>query len=406
VSQAIPQAGDNRQFGDYYNDIYARGMLAGEQPTMPMSWSELERRAAEAMDARTAAYVFGGAGTEDTMRANLEAFRRWRIVPRVMRGGGDRDLRTNVLGTEMPAPLLLAPIGVQKLVHPDGELASARAAAAVGLPIVVSTASATSLEEIAEANGDSPRWYQLYWPRDDRLTESIVGRAEEAGYEALVVTVDNYLPGWKPRDLQEAYLPFLEGIGIAQFVSDPVFREALEKAPEDDIGPAVGHYLNVFVNPEQTWERLSWLRERTSLPILLKGILHPDDAREAMRRGMDGIVVSNHGGRQVDGAIASLDALHEVAHAVGGRIPILFDSGVRSGADIFKALALGADAVLIGRPYVWGLALEGQAGVEAVLLMLLAELDLTMVLSGFTKPGELDPSVLARAGGDSMIGLP
>ena len=406
MSQAIPQAGDSRQFGDYYNDIYARGMLAGEQPTMPMSWSELERRAAEAMDARTAAYVFGGAGTEDTMRANLDAFRRWRIVPRVMRGGGDRDLRANVLGTEMPAPVLLAPIGVQKLVHPDGELASARAAAAVGLPIIVSTASATSLEQIAEANGDSPRWYQLYWPRDDRLTESIVGRAEEAGYEALVVTVDNYLPGWKPRDLQEAYLPFLEGIGIAQFVSDPVFREALEKAPEDDIGPAVGHYLSVFVNPRQTWERLSWLRERTSLPILLKGILHPDDAGEAMRRGMDGIVVSNHGGRQVDGAIASLDALHAVAHAVGGQMPILFDSGVRSGADIFKALALGADAVLIGRPYVWGLALEGQAGVEAVLLMLLAELDLTMVLSGFTKLGELDPSVLTRAGGDSTIGPP
>jgi lactate 2-monooxygenase len=385
-------------FGDYSNEIYGRGWLAKETPSLPVSWAELERRAAEALEPRAAAYVYGSAGSEDTARANLEAFRKWRIVPRALRPVTDRELRTVVLGTEMPAPLLIAPVGVQTIVHPDGELATARAAAALGVPMVVSTASATSLEEVAKANGDSPRWYQLYWPRDDEITASIVGRAERAGYGALVLTVDNYVPGWKPRDLQNAYMPFLEGIGIAQFTSDPVFRAALEKSPEEDTGAAVGRYIDVFVNPAQTWERLAWLRETTSLPILLKGILHPDDAREALRRGIDGIIVSNHGGRQVDGAIAALDALTAIVDAVGDEIAVLFDSGIRGGADVLKALALGADAVLLGRPYLWGLALEGQAGVETVLRMVLAELDLTMVLSGLMKLEEVDRSALIRAG--------
>jgi lactate 2-monooxygenase len=390
----VSEAASGQPFGDYYREIYARGMLANEQPTMPISWAELARAAEEALEPRAAAYVYGGAGSEDTMRANLDAFRRWRIVPRFMRAVGDRRLRTEVLDTAMPAPVMLAPIGVQTLVHPDGELASARAAASLGLPIVVSTAASTTLEDIAEAGGDAPRWYQLYWPGDDELTASLVRRAEAAGYGALVVTVDNYVPGWKPRDLQRAYLPFLEGIGIAQFVSDPVFRAALQTTPEEDIGAAVGHYIAVFVNPDQTWERLAWLREQTSLPIVLKGILHPDDAREAVRRGVDGIVVSNHGGRQVDGAIAALDALGTVVDAVGGELAILFDSGIRSGADVVKALALGADAVLLGRPYLWGLALEGQAGVETVLRMLLAELDLTMALTGHMSVDDLDRSAL------------
>jgi lactate 2-monooxygenase len=385
-------------FADYSNEIYGKGLLAGETPSLPVVWSELERQAAQALEPRTAAYVFGGAGTEDTMRANLDAFRKWRIVPRMLRQVADRDLNTTVLGTAMPAPLLLAPIGVQTLVHPDGERATARAAGALGVPMVVSSASATSLEDIAESNGDSPRWYQLYWPNDDEITASIVRRAEQNGYSALVVTVDNYTPGWKPRDLEQAYLPFLEGIGIAQFTADPVFRSQLEKPPEEDIGAAVGHYIGVFVNPNQTWDRLAWLRETTSLPILLKGILHPDDAREAVRRGIDGIIVSNHGGRQLDGAIAALDALVGIVDAVDGEIAILFDSGVRSGADVLKALALGADAVLLGRPYLWGLALEGQAGVETVLRMLLAELDLTLVLSGLMGLDQVDRGILAHGG--------
>jgi isopentenyl diphosphate isomerase/L-lactate dehydrogenase-like FMN-dependent dehydrogenase len=252
------------------------------------------------------------------------------------------------------------------------------------------------MEEIAEAGGDGPRWYQLYWTSDDELTASLISRAERAGYSALVVTVDNAFPGWKPRDLAEAYLPFLEGIGIAQYLSDPVFQSGLEKPPEEDIGAAVGHFLGVFANPGLTWDRLDWLRSTTSLPVVVKGILHPDDAREARERGVDAIVVSNHGGRQIDGAIASLDALPPIMDAVGDGMAVLLDSGIRSGADVFKALALGADAVLVGRPYLWGLALDGQNGVETVLRSLLAELDLTMTLSGFTRASEIDGGALRQ----------
>jgi lactate 2-monooxygenase len=384
-------------FGDYYREIYAKGMLAGERPTLPMAWADLEERAREALDDRAVAYIFGGAGSEDTMRSNLDAFRRWRIVPRVLRKDlSVRDLSLELLGTSMPAPVLLAPIGVQTLLHEEGELASARAAAELGLPLITSTASATALEEIAEANGDGPRWFQLYWPDDDELAASLVRRAEGAGYSAIVLTVDNYVPGWKPRDLEQAYLPFLEGIGIAQYLSDPVFKSGLEKSPEEDIGAAVGHFLGVFANPALTWERLEWLRGATSMPLVIKGILHPDDAREARERGVDAIVVSNHGGRQIDGAIASLDALPPIIDAVGGQMTVLLDSGIRSGADAFKALALGADAVLVGRPYLWGLALDGQNGVETVLRCILAELDLTMALSSCTTLGDVDSSLLRR----------
>jgi lactate 2-monooxygenase len=381
-------------FADYYREIYARG-LGGEVPSIPVAVADLEAAAAEAMEPRAANYVFAGAGSHKTMDANREAFERRRIVPRMLRDVAARDLSTTVLGTTMPAPLTLAPIGVQKIVHPEGELASARAAAALGVPMIASTASAFTWEEIAEAGGDGPRWLQLYWPNDRRLVESFVGRAEAAGYSAIVVTVDTFIPGWKPRDLQQAWLPFLEGMGNANFFQDPVFRADLEKTPEEDVGAATGHYLGVYVNPSLTWDDLAWLRELTELPILVKGIQHPEDAREAARRGLDGIVVSNHGGRQVDGAVASLDALPAIAEAAGEDLAVLFDSGIRGGADVIKALALGADAVLLGRPYVWGLALEGQAGVETVLKMVLAELDLTMALCGYTSPTQLGPDALA-----------
>jgi L-lactate dehydrogenase (cytochrome) len=379
---------------DYYREIYLRG-LGGETPAIPVSVAELERIAVEAMEPRAANYVGAGAGSEDTIRANAEAFRRRRIVPRMLRDVAERDLSTELLGTAMPAPLMLAPIGVQKVLHEEGELATARAAAAVGTPMIASTAAHFSLEEIAEASGEAPRWFQLYWANDLRLVESFVERAERAGYGAIVVTVDTFIPGWKPRDLQGAWLPFLEGKGVANYFQDPVFREALEKTPEEDQGAATGHFLGVQANPSLTWDDLAQLRGMTSLPILVKGIQHVDDAREAARRGLDGIVVSNHGGRQVDGGIASLDALESIAEAVGDDLAILFDSGVRGGADVLKALALGADAVCLGRPYIWGLTLGGQAGVEAVLKMVLAELDLTMALCGLTRPAEITRELLA-----------
>jgi isopentenyl diphosphate isomerase/L-lactate dehydrogenase-like FMN-dependent dehydrogenase len=380
-------------FADYYREIYARG-LGGETPTIPVPVAELERLAEEAMDDRAANYVFAGAGSHGTMDANRAAFERRRIVPRMLRDVAERDLSTNVLSTALPAPLLLAPIGVQKVVHPEGEKATARAAASLGLPMIASTASHFTMEEIAEAGGDSPRWFQLYWASDRGLVESFVSRAEAAGYGAIVLTVDTFLPGWKPRDLQQAWLPFLEGSGNANYLQDPVFRASLEKTPEEDLGAATGHYLSVLSNPSLNWDDLEWLRGVTDLPIVLKGIQHADDAREAARRGVDGIVVSNHGGRQVDGAIGSLDDLPAIAEAAGDDLAILFDSGVRSGSDVIKALALGADAVCLGRPYIWGLALDGQAGVETVLKMILAELDLTMALCGHTSPDQLSPDAL------------
>jgi L-lactate dehydrogenase (cytochrome) len=380
-------------FADYYRQIYALGM-GGETPSIPVAVAELERLAHGAMDERAANYVFAGAGSEQTMDANRAAFQRRRIVPRMLRDVASRDLSTTLLGTEMPAPLMLAPIGVQKVVHPDGELATARAAASLGVPMIASTASHFTLEEIAAAGGDAPRWFQLYWPNDRDLAASFVGRAEAAGYGAIVLTVDTFIPGWKPRDLQQAWLPFLNGMGVANYFQDPVFRAALEQTPEEEPGAATGHFLGVQANPALSWDDLEWLRERTELPIVIKGIQHPDDALEAARRGIEGIVVSNHGGRQVDGAIAALDALPPIVEVAGDDLTILFDSGVRSGSDAIIALALGADAVCLGRPYIWGLALEGEQGVEAVLRMVLAELDLTMALCGYTRPDQLGPDAL------------
>jgi lactate 2-monooxygenase len=383
-------------FASYQGEIFLRG-LAGERPDQPLAWAELAQAAQRVADPQGWDYVAGGAGTSDTMRANEEAFRRWRIVPRMLRDVSSRDLSVTVLGTECPAPVALAPVGIQTVVHDDGEQASARAAAAVGLPMVVSTMSTTTLEEIAAA-GDGPKWFQLYWPTDRDLAASFLARAEAAGYRAIIVTLDTFLPGWKTRDLQRAWQPFLQGVGIANFLSDPVFRARLAAPPEDDPQAAVGEFVGVFTNPRLTWDDLEFLRSRTTLPIALKGILHPDDARAAREHGMDAVVVSNHGGRQVDGAIASLDALPAIVDAVGDDVDVLLDSGVRSGADVVKALALGADAVLLGRPYIWGLAVGGEAGVLAVLRALLAELDLTVGLSGHTRPGQLHPGLLVREG--------
>jgi isopentenyl diphosphate isomerase/L-lactate dehydrogenase-like FMN-dependent dehydrogenase len=314
----------------------------------------------------------------------------------MLRDVGVRDLRTDVLGTRLPAPLMLAPVGVQSIVHPDGELATGRAAAELGVPAVLSTASSYTIEQVAEAMGDAPRWFQLYWPSDPELAASFLQRAERAGYGAIVVTLDTWLLAWRPRDLEQAYLPFLKGIGVANYFSDPVFRASLEKPPEEDLQAAVGQWVAKYSDPTVTWDNLSLLRESTELPIVLKGIQHADDARRAADAGMDGIIVSNHGGRQVDGAIASLDALPPIVDAVPDDFPVLFDSGVRTGADAFKALALGARAVLIGRPFVWGLAVGGEQGVRQVLRGLLAELDLTVALSGHTGFGQVGPDVLVR----------
>jgi lactate 2-monooxygenase len=378
---------------NFQYEIYAGG-LVDQAPKLPVSVANLEERAREVMSAEAFGYVAGGAGAERTMQANLQAFARWEIVPRMLRDVSVRDLSTSVLGTAMAAPVMLAPVGVQGIVHPEAELAASMAAAAVGLPFILSTASSHSMEAVAEVIGEGSRWYQLYWPKDRDLAASFVNRASQAGYSAIVVTLDTWMLGWRPRDLGHAYLPFLKGEGVANYFSDPVFRAALQDPPEQDPGPAIGHWAYQFANPSVTWDDLAWLREQTALPIVLKGILHPEDARRAVREGVDGVIVSNHGGRQVDGAIGALDALPAIREAVGGDLPLLFDSGIRTGADVFKALALGANAVCLGRPYVWGLALDGRTGVEQVLRCLLAELDLTIALSGYTAVTQLDRSSL------------
>jgi lactate 2-monooxygenase len=395
MSDADP-ALQEQPYANFQYEIYAGG-LADQVPPQPLTAAALEERAREILSAEAFGYVAGGAGSELTMAANLRAFERWQILPRMLRDVSQRDLSTTVLGTSMPAPVMLAPVGVQSIVHPDGELAVGRAAAAKGLPFILSTAASHTMEDVAEAVGPASRWYQLYWPKDRDLAESFVARAGDAGYEAIVVTLDTWMLGWRPRDLRNAYLPFLKGEGVANYFSDPVFRGALERSPEEDPGPAIGHWAYQFANPTVTWNDPAWLREQTQLPIVLKGILRADDARRALDAGVDGLIVSNHGGRQVDGSIGALDALPAVREVVGRDFPLLFDSGIRTGADIFKALALGANAVCLGRPYMWGLAIDGQAGVEYVLRCLLAELDLTLALSGYTEISQVGPAALCRA---------
>ncbi|HEY4809601.1 MAG TPA: lactate 2-monooxygenase [Solirubrobacteraceae bacterium] len=386
-------------YANFQYEIYAGG-LADQVPAQPLTAVALEERAREILSPEAFGYVAGGAGAERTMAANLCGFERWQILPRMLRDVSQRDLSTTVLGTSMPAPVMLAPVGVQAIVHPEGELAVGRAAAAMGLPFILSTAASHTMEDVADAvelTHPATRWYQLYWPKDRDLAQSFVARAADAGYEAIVVTLDTWMLGWRPRDLQNAYLPFLKGEGVANYFSDPVFCGALEKSPEEAPGPAIGHWAYQFANPTVTWNDLAWLREQTQLPIVLKGIIRADDARRALDAGVDGLIVSNHGGRQVDGSIGALDALPAVREVVGRDFPLLFDSGIRTGADIFKALALGADAVCLGRPYMWGLAIDGQAGVEYVLRCLLAEFDLTLALSGYTEISQVGPAALCRA---------
>src|SRR5215213_6922074 len=330
--------------------------------TIPDDLSQLEAQAAKVLDPEALAYILAGAGDTDTTRANAAAFRRWKIRRRKARKPAKVDLSTTILGTRMPAPVLFAPIGVQTLAHPDGDLASARAAAELGLTFIHSTQGAYKMEDVAAANGDGSRWYQLYWPTDDELVASFLRRAKAAGYTHLVITLDTTLLGWRPLDLDRGYSPFLENKGIANYTSDAVFRRRLKAPAEVDPVAAGATFASLFQNPGLNWRQLPLIRRNWDGPILLKGIQSVRDAQLAAGHRIDGIVVSNHGGRQVDGAIASLDALPPIVDAVGDRLAVLFDSGIRTGRDAYKALALGADAVLIGRPYIYGLALGGQRG--------------------------------------------
>ncbi|GIT82028.1 lactate 2-monooxygenase [Leifsonia sp. LS1] len=417
---------------DAQSEIYRAG-VSGTRPRIPVGPIALERAAERRMSRAAFAYVAGSAGAERTARANLEAFRARRIVPRVLRDVAERDLGVYLFGVRRPTPLLLAPIGVLELARRGGDALAARAAASVGIPAVLSTQASTPMEGVAAAMdavrpGES-RWFQLYWSSSRDLVASLVERAERSGCEAIVVTLDTHVLGWRPRDLDLGYLPFSRGLGIAQYTSDPVFRRLVAervaggpsrarprvtpaaiasfasilrhhpggtrrnlRSPEPLA--AVETFLDVFADPSLTWDDLTFLRERTRLPIVLKGVLHPDDARRAVDAGVDAVQVSNHGGRQLDGEVAALDALPAVVDAVDGRLPVLFDSGVRGGADAVIALALGARAVAIGRPYVYALALAGEEGVRELLRNVVAELDITLGLAGVRSVGELVAGVL------------
>ncbi len=379
----------------YQDEIYLNG-LTGKVPDLPTDLGRLEEAARSAMAPRAFDYVAGAAGSDDTARENLAAFRRWRIVPRMLANVSTPSYSRTVLGANLPVPVLLAPVGVLGMAHPDAESAVARAAAAAGVPMILSTAATTAMEDVAAASGTGQRWYQLYWPKDRAVAASFLGRAQAAGYSVLVVTLDTRILAWRPRDLDNGYLPFLQGVGIQNYLSDPAFQAGLTSPVDVDPDAAVMRYTQIFGDLSLTWDDIPFLRQHWNGPIVLKGILSVEDAVGAADAGMDGIIVSNHGGRQVDGSIAALDALPAVADAVGGRLTVMFDSGIRGGADMLKALALGAQAVLIGRPYVYGLALGGEAGVRHVLRVLRNDFELTMRLAGKARLSELGPDCLQR----------
>jgi len=415
---------------DHLRSIYLAG-VGGKRPHVPFDTAALEREARQRLSPEACAYIAGGAGAGRTVAANTDDFDRWRIRPRMLNDVSRVDLSTRLFGTDLPAPLLLAPLGVMELAHPESDLAVGRAAASHGVPLIFSNQASRPMEEVAAAMGDAPRWFQLYWSREEDLVKSLVKRAEACGCSAIVLTLDTKMLGWRTRDLDLAYLPFLRGKGIAQYTSDPVFRRLLDEMGDDPDTPkprvnlnsiatlwqmlraypgrpldnlrsgrarkAVKLFTEIYTNPTLNWEHVERLRGYTRLPIILKGVLHPAEAARAVDAGVDGLIVSNHGGRQVDGAISSIAALPAIAEVVGGRIPLILDSGVRSGADMVKALALGASAVAIGRPYAYGLAIAGEDGVREVIRGLLSDFELNLRLSGGVSPADIDRDWLVPA---------
>lgn len=378
----------------YQLKIYFEGMK-DKKPLLPVAFEELELQAERIMDPEAFAYIAGGAGGEATMYNNMHAFNSRQIIPRMMGDVSQRSISTELFGKKLSSPLLLGPIGVLSIAHSEAEVAVARAGRTLHLPQVVSSVSSKTIEEIGVVNGDNPHWFQLYWGRNNDFTKSIISRAERAGYSAIVVTLDTRIFAWRERDIQNAYLPFLYKLGLANYFSDPVFQLLIKDCSNDPV-QVLMHFANCFSNPASRWEDLAMIKNCTKLPVIVKGILHPDDARKAIDNGADGIIVSNHGGRQCDGAVGALDMLEEVADAVGNRTTILFDSGIRRGADVFKAMALGAKAVLVARPYAYGLALAGEQGVMEVMANLLADTELTLGLAGCNSWNETSKHLLRK----------
>ncbi len=375
---------------DYYLKFYLDG-LDGHLPQYPFSFADLEKRATTMMSDSLFHYVAGGSGDEHTQSVNVSAFEHWGMTPRMLVGASERDIAIELFGMKLPSPFFMAPIGVTGIVERDkkGEVQAAKAAAATGIPLCVSTLTQDRLEDISPHFGDTPGFFQLYTPSDRELAESFISRAETSGYKVLVVTLDTWMPGWRPRDVSFSNFPQLRGWCLTNYVTDKRFLDILGQDPEKDLRDTAKAFASVF-GTSLTWEDLAWLRGTTKLPIVLKGICHPQDAKRAIDAGMDGIYVSNHGGRQANGGRAAIDMLPDVV-AVAGDTPVLFDSGIRTGVHAVKAMALGATAVGIGRPYAYGLAIGGAAGVEHVLRNFLAETEIQMGIDGY-------PSIAALRG--------
>lgn len=407
---------NNFSAAERQGEIYTLG-ISGTKSKIPFDNTALAKKAAAKMSKEAFAYIAGGAGLQHSIENNRNDFSRWRIIPKMLQDVSVRDTSVNLFDKKLPVPLLLSPIGVLEMVHKDADLAVAKAAANMDIPMIFSNQASVPMEKVANVMGNHNRWFQLYWSKSNELVESLVTRAEKAGCSAIVVTLDTTLLGWRTEDLELAYLPFLRGKGIAQYVSDPIFQQLLDEPEKETDTPlkpkinlqtvkfiyelmsnypgnffnnlktqrpmkAVKKFINIYSRPSLTWEDLAFLRKITKLPILLKGILHPEDAQKALDYGVDGLIVSNHGGRQVDGSISSIMALPKIAKIINHKIPILMDSGIRGGADIFKAINLGATAVCIGRPYVYGLTIDGQKGVEDIIKNYWADFEFTMALAG------------------------
>lgn len=401
-------------YSEYELEIYRNGILLEQPPVATTNPNKLEAQARSILKPEAFNYVFGGAGEQSTMDSNRLAFRQWKLIPRVLRPTVPRDLKVKLFGKTYDSPVIMAPVGVMSAYHADRELGVASVCAELGVPFTLSTASTSTIEEVAAASGEgSPRWFQLYWPMDDEITGSILSRVKANGFSVLVVTLDTFTMAWRPLDLDGAFLPFVTGTGNSVAFSDPVFRRKFAAAndgdsPEDNVFAASQYFISEsFSGNAHRWEDLKLLRKHWDGPIVLKGILSPEDARLAVEYGMDGIVVSNHGGRQLDGAVASLEMLPEIVDAVGDKVTVMFDSGIRTGADIMKALCLGAKAVMVGRPVIYGLGIAGKDGAKHVLAGLLAELDQSMGLSCVQNVTELKRPMLRKVmyGGDVRSNL-
>ena len=414
---------------DHQRQTYIDGM-SGKLPLVPFDIQQLAKKAKEKISPEAFAYVAGGAGLEDTVRNNRSDFGKWKIIPRMLRDVSVRDTSIELFGKKISSPLLLSPVGVLDLAHKEADIGVAKAADETNISMIFSNQASAPMEATSKVMGNSSRWFQLYWSKSNDLVASLVQRAEACGCSAIVITLDATMLGWRIQDLDLAYLPFLRAKGIAQYTSDPVFQRLIDEEEEeknqnpvkinfDTISnlielmrnypggfwqnlrskrplKAVRKFINIYSRPSLTWEDLPFLRAHTKLPVILKGILHPEDAKKAVDVGIDGIIVSNHGGRQVDGSISTIEALPDIVEAANGSIPVLMDGGVSGGADMFKAIALGAKAVCIGRPFVYGLALAGKQGVIEVINNFKADFELTMGLAGCRSVSEISKEMLVK----------